>query len=190
MAQKDEIKWNKKYQETPSLLEEKKPSEKLILAVKQTKGKKVLDVASGAGRNSIYLANYGFDVEALDISSVALDILNAKGYKNISCKLADLDNYEVPLNSYDFIVMTNFLDRTIISKLSNALKNDGILFIETYMQDDENEKAPSNPDFLLKKDELKTFFDEAFEILDYDEFFNEENELFRMKKQSIIVKKL
>ena len=98
--------------------------------------------------------------------------------------------YEVPENSYDFIVMTNFLDRNIIVKLSNALKNDGILFIETYMHDIINEKPSSNPDFLLKKDELKTFFDDAFEVLDYDEFLNEENELYRMKKQSIAIRKL
>ncbi len=53
--------------------------------------------------------------------------------------------------------MTNFLDRKIISSLKNALKKDGILFIETYMEDKENEKLDSNPDFLLKKGELKVF---------------------------------
>ena len=190
MAKKDEIKWNKKYQETPSLLEERRPSEKLIEIIQKIKGKKALDVASGTGRNSVYLAANGFEVDALDISQVALDSLKSKGFENISCKLVDLDEYEVPENSYDFIVMTNFLDRNIIVKLSNALKNDGILFIETYMHDIINEKPSSNPDFLLKKDELKTFFDDAFEVLDYDEFLNEEDELYRMKKQSIAIRKL
>ena len=46
MAKKDEIKWNKKYQETPSLLEERRPSEKLIEIIQKVKGKKALDVAS------------------------------------------------------------------------------------------------------------------------------------------------
>lgn len=190
MALKDKIKWDKKYQEIASLLENRKPSEKLIKIIEKVKGKKALDVASGAGRNSIYLAINEFDVVALDISEIALESLNNKGYKNIYCKLVDLDEYEIPKNSYDLIVMTNFLDRNIIPKLSNALKTDGILFIETYMEDDENEKPPSNPDFLLKKGELKTFFDDTFELLDYDEFFNEENELFRMKKQFIAIKKI
>ena len=190
MSQKDEIKWNKKYQETPSLLKERKPSEKLIQIIKKVKGKKALDIACGAGRNSIYLAANGFEVEALDISQIALDALNSKGLENISCKLVDLDEYEVPTSSYDFIVMTNFLDRNIITKLSNALKSDGILFIETYMDDIVNEKPSSNPAFLLKKDELKTFFDDSFEVLDYDEFLNEDNELYRMKKQSIAIRKI
>lgn len=190
MAQKDKIKWNKKYQETTSLLEDREPSKRLINIIEKVKGKKALDVASGAGRNSIYLANKGFEVEALDISEVALDKLKSKGFTNIFCNLVDLDDYEIAKNSYDLIVMTNFLDRNIISKLANALKINGVLFIETYMDDEVNEKPPSNPNFLLKKEELKTFFDENFKILDYEEFLNEECEIYRMKKQFIAVQKI
>ncbi len=189
MSQKDKLKWDKKYQETTSLLKNREPSKNLKKVLEKTKGKKALDVASGAGRNSIYLANNGFDVEALDISSIALDVLDNKGFKNISCKLVDLDEYEIPKNNYDLIVMTNFLDRNLIPKLSIALKIDGVLFIETYMEDKLNEKASSNPDFLLKKDELKTFFDDNFELLAYDEFLNSD-ELYKMKKQFIAIRKL
>jgi len=189
MAQKDKIKWDKKYQETPSLLQHREPSIKLINILKELKDKKVLDVACGTGKNSIYLANKGFTIDAIDISQVALNELNKKGIKNIITKLVDLDEYEGPKNSYDLIVMTNFLDRDLIPKLTDALKKDGILFIETYMEDKINEKPSSNPDFLLQKDELKTFFDDRFEILDYDEFENEKYELYRMKKQSIAVRK-
>lgn len=189
MSQKDKLKWDRKYQETTSLLKDREPSENLKKIVEKIKGRKALDVASGAGRNSIYLAINGFDVEALDISQVALDVLNNKGFKNISCKLVDLDEYEIPKSSYDLIVMTNFLDRNLIPKLSAALKINGVLFIETYMEDELNEKPSSNPDFLLKKDELKTFFDDDFELLAYDEFLNND-ELYRMKKQFIAIKKL
>lgn len=114
-------------------------------------------MASGAGRNSIYLASKGFDVEAIDISQVALNELDKKGFSNITCKLVDLDEYEVSKNTYDLIIMTNFLDRNLIPKLASALKTDGILFIETYMHDEINEKPSSNPDFLLQKGELKSF---------------------------------
>ena len=190
MAREDEIKWNKKYKELPSLLEIKKPSSKLIEAVEKTKGKKALDIASGAGRNSIYLASKGFSVQALDISSVALAALNSRGFPNILCKLVDLDSYEFEKESYDLIVMTNFLDRNIIPKLIDALNKEGVLFIETYAEDEINEKPPTNSGFLLKKEELLTFFDDRFEVLDYDEFLNDTDELYKMKKQSICVKKL
>ncbi len=189
MALNDKLKWDKKYQNTPSLLEKREPSKKLINLLTKVKGKKALDVASGAGRNSIYLASKGFDVEAIDISQVALNELDKKGFSNITCKLVDLDEYEVSKNTYDLIIMTNFLDRKLIPKLASALKTDGILFIETYMHDEINEKPSSNPDFLLQKGELKSFFSDEFEILDYDEFENEAYELYRMKKQSIEVKK-
>ncbi len=188
MALNDKLKWDKKYQTTPSLLEKREPSNKLINLLTKVKGKKALDVASGAGRNSIYLATNGFEVEAIDISQIALNELEKKGFDNITCKLVDLDEYEIPKNSYDFIIMTNFLDRNLIPKLKTALKKDGILFIETYMYDEINEKPPSNPDFLLQKDELKSFFDNKFEILDYDEFENEDYELYKMMKQYINVK--
>ena len=190
MAIKDKIKWDKKYQNTPKLLEERDPSVKLMHAVKITKGKKALDIACGSGKNSIYLAKNGFDVDAMDISEVALQSLNQKAYKNITTHLIDLEGFKPTKEHYDLIVKTNYLDRDILPHLALALKKDGILFIETYMNHENNEKANSNPHFLLQKDELKTFFAEGFEILDYDEFDNEKYELYRMKKQAITVRKL
>ncbi|MCD4757379.1 MAG: methyltransferase domain-containing protein [Arcobacteraceae bacterium] len=190
MALKDKLKWDQKYQNTPTLLQQREPSKKLIQVADTSKGKKALEVASGAGRNSIYLAKQGFEVEALDISQIALDTLESQGYENIITKLIDLDNYTPFANSYHLIVMTNFLDRTLIPKLAQALTKNGILLIETYMEDKGNTKPSSNPDFLLKQGELKLFFDDNFEIIDYDEFQNESFELYKMMKQSIVVRKL
>lgn len=189
MALKDKLKWDEKYKNTPKLLEDRDPSEKLILAMTKTNGNRALDIACGAGKNSIYLAKNNFLVDALDISEVALKSLDNKNLKNITTNLVDLDEYKPTENSYDFIVKTNFLDRTLIPKLANALKKNGVLFIETYMEHPSNEKESSNPDYLLKKEELKTFFNDEFEILDYNEFDNDITELYKMKKQSIIVKK-
>ena len=190
MAIKDKLKWDKKYQETPKLLKERNPSKKLAQVINKTKGKKALDIACGAGKNSIFLAKNDFEVEALDISQVALDNLNDKGYKNIHTKHIDLEGYIPKKNSYDLIIKTNYLDREIIPHLSDALKEDGILFIETYMHHESNTKPNSNSNYLLQGNELKSFFNDEFEILDYEEFDNETYELYRMKKQTITVRKL
>lgn len=190
MAQKDKDKWNKKYNNTPELLEDREASKKLIEVIEKIKGKKALDIACGGGRNSIYLANKGFEVDAVDISEVALETLDKKNIPNITTKIVDLDNFIPEKNSYDLIIMTNFLDRELIPHLIDALKKDGVIFIETYMFHEENEKPPSNPSFLLEKDELKTFCSQYLELLDYDEFFNEKYELYKMRKQSIAAKKL
>ncbi len=190
MAIKDKIKWNKKYTDKPSLSKNRPASSKLQIILDQLKCGKALDVASGIGRNSIHLANHGFEVDAIDISEVALDHLRSQNIANITTHLVDLDSYTPTSNNYDIIVMTNFLDRDLIPKLNNALKTNGYILIETYMDHPINEKEGSNPNFLLAKKELKSFFDTRFEIIDYDEFENEAFEMHKMMKQSIIVKKL
>ncbi len=190
MANKDRIKWNEKYKNTPKLLEDREPSIKLIEAIKHTKGNKALDIACGAGKNPIYLAKNNFFIDSMDISDVALKTLDKKGYKNINTIQIDLEEeFVLNKNSYDIIVQTNFLDRTIIPKLINSLKKDGIIFIETYMHHSSNEKEPSNSNFLLKQKELQKLFKDDFELIDYDEFDNEPYELYRMRKQSIIARK-
>jgi hypothetical protein len=85
--------------------------------------------------------------------------------------------------------MTNFLDRDLIVRCYEALKDGGIFVVEPYMEDDENEKKDSNPDFLLKEDELILMFYNGFKRLEYEEFWNEDYEKYRMKKQAIAVQK-
>ncbi len=189
MAQKDKVKWDKKYEQTPTLLEQRDPSKKLVEVLAHVQGNNALDVACGSGKHAIYLAKNSFNVEAMDISSVALKVLDKKGFTNISTKLADLEGFTPAQNSYDLIVKTNYLDRVLIPKLANALRIGGVLFIETYMNHESNEKPNSNPNYLLAKEELKTFFDNHFEILLYEEFDNESYEIYRMKKQAIAVKR-
>jgi len=189
MAQQDQIKWNKKYKTTPSLLKHREPSQKLINLVQNIKKGKALDIACGTGKNSLYLVKQGFKVDAFDISNVAIDSINKKEEKNIFTQVVDLEGFIPKKNHYTLVVMTNYLDRKIIPHLLKALQPEGILYIETYMHHEKNTKPNSNPDFLLQKDELKKFIDSNYKIIEYDEFDNDKEELFRMKKQSIIVKK-
>jgi len=189
MAIEDQIKWDTKYSETPKLLEKREVGVQLKKAIKHSKVGMALDIACGAGKNSIYLAENDFDVESLDISKVALDVLEEYNYKNITTVLTDLDGFSPIENKYDLIVMTNFLDRDMIPRLVNGLTSGGILFIETYMVHISNTKKSSNLNYLLKEGELKTFFDENYKILDYSEFDNEPYELYKMRKQSITIQK-
>ncbi|WP_171012971.1 methyltransferase domain-containing protein [Arcobacter arenosus] len=189
MAQKDKEKWDKKYNETPRLMKDRTPSPKVVEAIQYTRGKKALEIACGTGRNSIFLAENRFEVEAFDISEVAINHLKKQNIKNLTAIQKDLENFDIEKNSFDLIVQTNYLDRKIFPNLKEALKKDGIIVIETYMNHKENEKPPSNPLFLLKENELKEIFSD-FEIIKYDEYFNEKHELYKMRKQAIIAKKL
>jgi SAM-dependent methyltransferase len=190
MSHDDKLKWDNKYSSEKKLLELRPHSQKLETIITLTKGHKALDVACGSGRNSIFLAKNDFFVDACDISRVALNQIDTYDIKNITTKELDLDNFNPESLDYDLIIMTNFLDRDLINKISKVMKKNSIFFIETFMDHEKNEKKHSNPDFLLKKDELKSMFLNDFEIIDYDEYENESYELFKMMKQSIIVRKI
>ena len=116
--------------------------------------------------------------------------MQSRAGKNVNIIEADLDSFEIKKDRYDLIVITNFLDRELIQKAKNALKEGGIIVIETYMQDKDNEKKDSNPNFLLQKDELQSMFQSGFRVLEYKEFWNELYEKYRMKKASIITRRL
>jgi SAM-dependent methyltransferase len=188
MSLEDKQKWDKKYAKTPKLLQKRTPSPKLEKFAKHSSELDALDFACGNGRNSLYLAKLGYIVDAYDISSIPLENLDAMDVKNINTKQVDLENF-IPDKKYDLILMCNYLDRDAIDTLKNSLNKDGLFIVETYMQHPSNEKPGSNPEYLLKPNELKSFFDEGFEVLDYDEFDNALYELYRMRKQSIVIKK-
>jgi len=190
VAQKDKEKWDRKYTEMEGLLERRPPSELVSAHAADAPGSRALDLACGGGRHSLYLADRGFTVDAVDISTVALAALREQAnLEHINLIEADLDTFVPEGEAYDMIVKTNFLDRGLIGRAKAALKPGGIMVVETYMADEGNEKPDSNPDFLLQKEELKSLFGEGFTVLEYKEFWNEPHEKYRMKKQAIAVRK-
>ncbi len=190
MSQQDREKWDKKFQDMPDLLDNRPPSKFVAEYYHKCEGNQALDLASGGGRHTLYLSEKGFLVDSVDISTVALEKLSKKVDNDLVTLIeADLDEFKPKFNHYDIIVMTNFLDRDLIARCYDALKDDGIFVVETYMADDENEKKDSNPEFLLREDELIQTFYNGFRRLVYEEFWNEDYEKYRMKKQAIVVQK-
>ncbi len=164
MSIKDKEKWDKKYNQVPTLLE---PREATLFVKKYATvggGLKALDLACGVGRNSIYLANRGFSVDSIDISKEALDILNSRINFGVKTIEADLDDY-IFKDRYNLIVKCNYLDRGLIERTKSSLELGGVYIVETYLDDKDNEKKDSNPNFLLKKGELKQIFKAIFEYL-------------------------
>ena len=194
MSAKDKEKWDTKYLTKKQLLRPREASRNLQDYIGHCKGTQALDLACGSGRNSIFLAECGFDIDALDIAQIAIETLDAEAQKKnlhskINTYLVDLDIYEIKKDKYDIIIMANFLDRKIIESAKDALKKDGILFVETYMISDINKKKQSNSKYLLKNQELKNMLNNSWQILHYDEFENEDYEIYKMKKQVVVAKK-
>ncbi len=160
----DRKRWNKKFAEGIYIT---KPSGSVIEFSTLAKGKKALDIAAGMGRNSEYLVSQGFDVDALELSDVAVKKL--KSIKGVKVFQVDLDEYTLPQNKYDLIICINYLSRKLFPQIINALKPGGVLIYETLMHGKETEKLKRNPDFLVKEGELLQAFNDL-ELIEYKEF--------------------
>ena len=184
MAIEDRERWNKKYKNNPIPI-------KIVEVVEQyaklSTGKKALDIACGMGRNSRFLAEEGFEVDALDISPIAIE--NLQNIENISAQEVDFDTYKLKENSYDLIVCTYFLKRSLFPQIEKALKEGGIFIFETFMHHPDNTKAPSNRSFLLEEGELEVTFDDRYEILHLREFMEEGICGEKSMKASMVAKK-
>lgn len=102
------------------------------------KGCKILDIACGDGRNSIYLARLGYEVFAIDFSEEALDRLRyfkEKENLKIETKLADLSKDDVfnNLEKFDGVVINHYrLKPQLYSKLMDNINDDGILWVNGF----------------------------------------------------------
>jgi SAM-dependent methyltransferase len=111
-----------------------------------------LDLACGAGRHSLYLAERGFDVLAVD-KSVPDGLAS---HQKIRFEQMDLEGQQWPLagQTFDLIVATNYLYRPYWNHLLACLNPSGVLIYETFMRGNEQFGSPRNPDFLLCPGEL------------------------------------
>lgn len=185
MALEDKHKWNKKYQNNPI---PDTPVELITKYAKLATGKRALDIACGMGRHSKYLAELGFEVDALDVSSLAIESL--QNIPHIHAQEVDFDTYRLPKEKYDLIICTFFLKRELFPQITEALKSGGILLYETFVYHPENEQVPSERSFLLEENELENAFKEDFEVIESREYWHETMKGFKMKKASFVGKKI
>ncbi|MGE5641082.1 MAG: class I SAM-dependent methyltransferase [Clostridia bacterium] len=122
----------------------------------------VLDVACGGGRHARFFRDRGFDVVATDRTPVELG-----GIRFVE---SDLEQGRWPFEGQKFgaIVVTNYLHRPLFPHLVESLGPGGVLIYETFMAGNERFGRPSNPDFLLKPQELLKAFS-ALEVLGFEE---------------------
>jgi SAM-dependent methyltransferase len=144
---------------------------------------RALDIATGKGRNALFLAERGFSVEGIDISEVALREARRRAEKKgftITFRQADLDKIELPEAAYDMIVNFNFLQRSLIPEMKKALKLGGHIVFETYLIDQGAFRHPRNPAYLLGHNELLELFRD-FRVLYYREgmFFESGEDAYR-----------
>lgn len=145
--------------------------------IQRLKKGKVLDIGAGEGRNSIFLAQKGFDVLAIDCLSEATRKIERHANEKevfIKAKTVDIMNFDFPrehyhlvlaANVFNFFTFTNFLQ--IAEKIENSLKVKGFLYLSVFSTDDPFykklkkrglEKTEKNTFYLPKKESYMHFF--------------------------------
>lgn len=122
-----------------------------------------LDLACGLGGNALLLSTAGLRVQAWDVSPVAIDALRARSLEIAGSLDAAVRNVLVSPPqpaSFDVIVVSYFLERSLAPALCAALRPGGLLFYQTFVRDKVSQQGPSNAEFLLAENELLSLFAE------------------------------
>ena len=134
---------------------------------------RALDLASGEGRNALYLAQEGFEVDAWDRNQESLEAIAAKTKAlglPMKTRLVDLEREpSLPVETFDLIVVFYYLQRNLIPAIIKSLRPGGIVIYETFLIDNHVRfNHPRRVEFCLGHNELLSLFSEL-RILAYRE---------------------
>ncbi|HWZ56601.1 MAG TPA: methyltransferase domain-containing protein [Verrucomicrobiae bacterium] len=159
--------WDKRYRlgEHPASDFEAGPTPLVVASASALRPGKVLDLACGAGRNTIWLAEHGWDVTAVDGAPSAIEILQARARERglkIEAVVADLekDEFEIEPSRWDLVLMCYYLQRNLFEPAKRAVGPGGLLIAIVHM----NEPGEADGPFRLRPGQLAQYF-AGWEIL-------------------------
>jgi len=113
----------------------------------------VLDLACGGGRHANLLANLGYSVLAVDQDVTVIEQNRGPLIQSQALNL-ELDEWPLEGQTFQGIVVTNYLFRPHLDRLPGMLTKGGVLIYETFAQGNAQFGKPSSPNFLLNTGEL------------------------------------
>jgi tellurite methyltransferase len=126
---------------------------------------KALDLACGAGRNALWLAEHGWEVTAVDGAPAAIEILRARAAERglrINAVIADLEKGEFEINPsrWGLVAMCYYLQRNLFEPAKRGVVPGGILICIVHLSEPGEEDSPHR----LRSGELEKYFSD-WEIL-------------------------
>jgi len=161
-SENERDRWNRKYSEdrVPSL----SPDSFLPWAFSKyvlplfPHGGSALDLAGGAGRHAIWMAQQGWEVTLIDISETGVEQARADAGSlatHINFVVDDLTRFKASQTQFDVVMAFFYLERAIFPEIVEAVRPGGLLIYKTYTEAQANlGNGPKSLNHLLKADEL------------------------------------
>lgn len=155
--------WNQRYGGR-ELLWTAEPNRFLAAEVAELPPGRALDIATGEGRNAVWLAERGWEVTAVDFSDVGLDKARRLAEEHgvdVDWVPADVIEYHPDEEAYDLVAVL-YLHippkprRVVLARAAAAVAPGGVLLIVGHDRDnlEHGHGGPDDPDILYTVDDL------------------------------------
>jgi SAM-dependent methyltransferase len=156
MPEFDRTKWDAKYAD-PEFAARAPSAVLLSLEKFLPRQGRAIDVAGGAGRNAIWLAQRGLDVTIADVSVVGLALAEQRASEAgvpIHTLCTDLEEKPFPPGPWDLILSVRYLRRPLFKIYPQVLAPGGTLVVIQPTQTNLERHAKPPAEFLLDDGEL------------------------------------
>jgi tellurite methyltransferase len=153
--------WNKRYRlrERPAEDLDAAPTPLLVDTATALVPGKALDLACGAGRNALWLAEHGWEVTAVDGAHAAIEVLRTRAAERglkINAVAADLEKgeFEIEPSRWDLVAMCYYLQRNLFGPAKRGVAPGGILISIVHINEHGEEDGPHR----LRPGQLEQYF--------------------------------
>ena len=121
---------------------------------------RALDVATGTGRNALFLAARGYQVDAIDRSEEGLKLAREAAAERsvadrVTFERADATDYDFPEGTYDVVTVSFYRTLDRLADLKAALAPGGVLFYQHHLRtSDDVDRGPSTDRYRFASNEL------------------------------------
>ena len=121
-------------------------------------GASALDLAGGAGRHAIWLAQQGWEVTLIDISETGVEQARQNAgplASHIHFVVDDLTRFKASQTQFEVVMACFYLERKIFSEMVKVVRPGGLLVYKTHtLAQAKMTGGPKNPAHLLEPGEL------------------------------------
>ena len=154
--------WEERYRLEDFDLE---PTALVVETAKAAAPGKALDLACGAGRNALWLAEQGWSVTAVDGAPTAIETLQRRASEralHVDARVADLESggYQIEPSTWDLIAISYYLQRDLFEPAKRGVAPRGVILAIVHIAEPAEEPTYKR----LKSGELESYF-QGWEIL-------------------------